>query len=101
MDYAIIRRALRQRRATRVLVLPHGTTVLRTQFAVRARAEFGEGAVFEHVPGQGYAGRQKASRAFAASRSPVIVALPHSLHRRDDLPSCDLVIVAEAHEFYA
>lgn len=95
MSFGIIRRAMAERLASRVLVLAHGTTVLRRQFADRAVAELGSGAVYEHVPGKG------ALRRLAETRAPVIVALPQSMRRSDDvLRTCDLVIVDEAHEFY-
>lgn len=90
MAFAIIRRVLAKRLASRVLVLAHGTTVLRRQFAERAVVELGAEMVHEHVRG----------RKPPASGAVVIVALPQSLHRRENLLACDLVIVDEAHEFY-
>lgn len=95
MSFGIIRRALAQGLAARLLVLAHGTTVLRRQFADRARAELGERMVYEHVPGKG------ARRRLAATTAAVVVAIPQSLHRNDALPACDVVIVDEAHEFYS
>lgn len=89
MAFAVIRRALAAGLASRVLVLAHGTTVLRRQFADRAVAEFGAEMVHEVT-----------SKATAPPGALVLVALPQSLHRRESLPSCALVIVDEAHEFY-
>lgn len=100
MAFAVIRRALAQGLATRVLVLPHGTTVLWKQFVDRATAELGAAMVYAHGASRARRSGSMAARALAESTAPVMIALPQALHRRDNLPTCDLVIVDEAHEFY-
>lgn len=63
----------------RILILPHGTTVLNTQWA-KALTE--QGIKFGTSP-----------------ESKVCLQLPQSLHKKD-LKPFDLIVVDEAHEFY-
>lgn len=75
---------------SRVLVLAHGTRVLRTQYydrVVERRASFSCDLIEE--------GSQLAS-----SSAQVIVSLPQTIYRQSDLPQFDLLVVDEAHEYY-
>jgi len=79
----IIQDYLKQYPKSRVLVLTHGRTVLRSQF-------------YQELERQKVDVAQYVNGAFPANR--VIVALPHI--RRKNLPHFDLVIIDEAHHFY-
>lgn len=75
---------------SRILVLTHGTTVLRTQFydeLIKIKPAFKYSIVTE-------------GKKIAENQSPVIIALPQTLNCLNKLNKYDLVVVDEAHQFY-
>jgi len=95
---SIVRKVLTRYPEARVLVLTHGTEVLRTNYADGLK-EYAEDLPFtwavylpkghaEHIPFEELADKQ------------VIVGLPQSLSKVEDLGHFDFVVTDEAHEFY-
>jgi len=71
---------IKQNPSLKVMILPHGTNVLKTQWHNQLT-------------------ENNVSFSITDFSSQVIVALPQSLYNKD-LPKVDLLIVDEAHEFY-
>lgn len=95
MAVALIDRLVSTGAARRVLVLGHGTTVLRDQFFTEASKLPVSFTIETCFPVS--AGGHVDLRDYSAQ---VLVALPQSLRGRE-VPEFDLVVVDEAHEFYA
>lgn len=90
MAIYIIEWYLIQNPGSRVLILTHGTTVLRTQFIQE----------LEIInPAYNYSLVAKGKKLHTI-QSPVIIALPQTLNCVDKLAKFDLVVVDEAHQFY-
>lgn len=79
----------------RVLVLTHGTSVLRTNFSERMEKYDLPFTYATYLP-KGVDGH----RPFSELTEQVVVGLPQSIGRVHDLGVFDLVVVDEAHEFY-
>lgn len=78
----------------RVLVLAHGTTVLRSQYAAALAEASPEFAWATYVP------RSKPGYVSLANlKAQLVVALPQSLASQD-VSGFDLILVDEAHQFY-
>jgi superfamily II DNA or RNA helicase len=74
----------------RILVLAHGTTVLRKQFAEEIRKANPSFTVCE----------VESKEDMDDCDAQVVVAIPQSIYKLNNLPNFDLLIVDEAHEFY-
>lgn len=92
----ILHEALRRGLARRVLVLAHGTNVLRQQFADDAARELGPDSVHHYVP-KNAVGHVPIEKV----KAKIVVAIPQAFRTAETLPKFDLVIVDEAHEFFA
>ena len=75
----------------KVLVLTHGTTVLRSQFHDNL-IKYSPSFTFS-MPDTG--------KEYMNSTSQVIVCLPHTIYRLQNLQQVDLLVVDEAHQFYS
>ena len=79
----------------KVLVLTHGTTVLRSQFDDNLETSYPDRNTrpFEFS-------MPKTGEEYTNSTSQVIVCLPQTLDRLQTLQAVDLLVVDEAHQFY-
>jgi superfamily II DNA or RNA helicase len=76
----------------KVLVLAHGTKVLRTQYATE---------VEKMKPGFTHATVETSSEFMNAyENNQVVITLPQTIYNLNKLPRFDLVVVDEAHQFY-
>ena len=74
----------------RVLVLTHGTTVLRSQY---------HGVLKENKPDFSFTD-VTSGKEIKTTDAQVVITLPQTLHRVRNLPHFDLLVVDEAHQFY-
>ena len=89
MSIAFIDKFIKENPASRVLVLTHGTTVLRSQYAEevgKLKPEF----TWSNIEGK---------KDLENNTSQVFIALPQTL-KRAILPQFDLIVIDEAHHFY-
>jgi len=84
---------------TKILILAHGTTVLRSQFFGSATESYGE--LVEPLGDFRVCEITKASDIdkYYATHN-VFIAIPQTLHKIKKLPKFDLVICDEGHQFY-
>ncbi|KKK59023.1 hypothetical protein LCGC14_3038540, partial [marine sediment metagenome] len=90
MSIAFLESYLEDNPEHRVLVLTHGTTVLRDQYH-RVLEESQPGFTFEEVI---------AGQDVRKSPAQVVVCLPHAFDGKRKCPRFDLLIVDEAHQLY-
>lgn len=88
MSIRFVDEVLRKNPDIRVLVLTHGTTVLRSQYARE---------LSEHSPSFSFQSIEKASEINQGTQ--VVVAIPHAF-KKTKPGKFDLIIVDEAHHFY-
>ena len=80
-----------QNTSHRILVLAHGTTVLRTQFY---------DAIAEYQPNFSHCLIDSSSQ-LKDCKAQVVVTIPQTITRLRTLPHFDMVVVDEAHEYYS
>jgi superfamily II DNA or RNA helicase len=101
MSIAAIEKYCADNPTHRVLVLTHGQTVLRSQYAnniFKHRPNFSWSVVVKDLNSNLNFPQMK-SKDLKTINKQVIISLPQSLNRKD-LPLFDLVVVDEAHQFY-